>query len=98
MLLPPAPDVCQECAVKHAPEEAHNNESLFYKYKFRGDRGRWPTWKDAIAHCSPEVRELWEKALRERGAWTGWEGDTPPAPDVAPTPGHVGTVEKFTIE
>ena len=26
-LLPCAPDVCQECAVKHEPWQAHNNQS-----------------------------------------------------------------------
>jgi len=93
MLLPPKPGVCQECAVDHPPEDPHNNQSLYFQYKFRGDHGRWPTWKDAIAHCTPEVREFWEEELRAAGAWDGWEGDTPPAPDVFPTPGYVGTVE-----
>lgn len=23
-----------------------------------------------MAHCTPELRGLWEEALRERGAWT----------------------------
>lgn len=29
-LLPPRPDVCQECAVDHAADQPHNAQSLFY--------------------------------------------------------------------
>lgn len=98
MLLPPAPGTCPECAVKHEDDQAHNKQSLYYQYKFRGDHGRWPTWRDAIAHCSSELREFWEAELRKENAWDGWEGDTPPVPDVMPTPGHVGTVTLTPIE
>jgi hypothetical protein len=69
MLLPPAPDVCQECATKHEPEEPHNAQSLYYQYSFKAEHGRWPTWKDAIAHCSEEVKEAWTKELKARGVW-----------------------------
>lgn len=68
-LLPPAKGVCQECARTHEPHLPHDQQTMFYKYKFYGKHGRWPTWKDAIAHCSPEVAATWEKALRERGVW-----------------------------
>lgn len=95
MLLPPAPDVCQECAVAHEPNEAHNRQSLYYQYRFRSHHGRWPTWRDAIAHTDEVTRAFWEEELRREGAWDGWEGEVPPAPDVAPTPGHVGTVTKL---
>ena len=66
-LLPTKPGVCPECAVDHAPEAAHNQQSLAYQYHFYNRFGRWPTWADAIAHCSPEVQSLWEKGLAERG-------------------------------
>lgn len=69
--LLPAPDgTCPECAVKHEPDQPHNNQSMAYQYHFYGRIGRWPTWKDAIAHCTPEVQALWEAALRKRDAWT----------------------------
>lgn len=64
-LLPPPPDTCQECAVKHDPAQAHNQQSLFYQYQFYGKTGRWPTWADAIAHCSPEIQERWKIELRK---------------------------------
>ena len=70
LLLPPRPEVCQECAVDHGPEEPHNAQSLYYQYWFRGQRGRWPTWWDAIQHCSQDVKAFWEQELRTLGGWT----------------------------
>lgn len=74
-LLPCAADVCQECAVDHDPAEPHNAESLYYQYKFHATHNRWPTWKDAIAHTSPEKQEMWEKALKDAGHWSEPEAD-----------------------
>ncbi len=70
-LMPPHPDACQTCGMlpAHPPDQPHNAQSLYYQYAFYGEHGRWPTWKDAIAHCSDEVRAAWEEALRERGVW-----------------------------
>lgn len=61
------PGTCQECAVAHEPEMPHNKDSLTYQYKFYDKHGRWPTWKDAMDHCSQEMKELWIQALTERG-------------------------------
>lgn len=69
-LLPCKKDVCQECAVDHPPEAPHNNQSLYYQYKFYGEHGRWPTWKDAISHCDENTQGLWEKELRRMGQWS----------------------------
>ncbi len=66
-LLPPPPNCCQECAVEHDPEQAHNQQSLHYQYYFYGKHGRWPTWKDAIAHCPPELQQKWRAALKAHG-------------------------------
>ena len=62
-LLPPAPDVCQECAVKHAAGAPHNQQSLYYRTAFHLQHGRWPTWTDAMSHCSPEVQAAWRQEL-----------------------------------
>jgi hypothetical protein len=67
VLLPPKPGVCPECAVDHAPETPHNAQSMVYQYDFYGKNGRWPTWGDALAHCSPETREIWGRELRKKG-------------------------------
>lgn len=66
-LLPPAKDKCQECAVKHDPAQAHNAESLYYKMWFKKQHDRWPTWKDAISHCTPEVQAIWIESLKNHG-------------------------------
>ena len=71
MLMPPAPDVCQTCAVDHEPSDPHNQQSLFYQYAFYRDEGRWPTWTDAMAHCDEATRAAWTGALRERGVDLG---------------------------
>lgn len=70
MLLPPKPGTCPICAVAHEATMPHNAQSLYYQYRFYGVRGRWPTWADAVAHCSAEMRAHWKRELRARGAWT----------------------------
>ena len=66
-LLPPAPDVCQECAVKHEAAMPHNQQSLYWQYSFYAKHQKWPTWADAMAHCSEEMKAKWIAALAERG-------------------------------
>lgn len=61
------PGCCAECAVKHEPTQPHNQQSLFYQYSFREKHGRWPTWKDAMEHCAPEVKAAWIAALAKHG-------------------------------
>lgn len=58
---------CPECAVKHDPWQPHNRDSLTYQYKFYDKHGRWPTWEDAMEHCSDEVKEVWKTALQAHG-------------------------------
>jgi hypothetical protein len=70
LFLPPPPDTCPICATKHAAADPHNALSLYYLYRFYGLRGRWPTWADAVAHCSDQIRGAWQQALRDRGAWS----------------------------
>ena len=67
MLLPPRPDVCQECAVDHPPEMPHNKQSLYYQTKFHMEHGRGATWADAMAHCTEEVKATWTDALKLHG-------------------------------
>lgn len=67
MILPAAPGKCQTCAVDHLPAEPHNAQSLYYQMKFQMEHGRGPTWLDAMAHCTEEVREIWLGGLKARG-------------------------------
>lgn len=62
-MAPPPPHYCQECAVIHAPEEPHDKDSLYYGMMFHVKTGRWPTWSDAWAHCTPKVREGYRAVL-----------------------------------
>ncbi len=82
-LLPTAPGTCPECAVKHEPKQPHNAESLHYQYYFYGQHGRWPTWDDALAHCSEQVKAWWkprlEMAIKEREAKR--KENSPASPD-----------------
>ncbi len=66
-LFPPAPDVCQACAVNHEPEAPHNQQSLYYQYHFYADHGRWPTWNDAMAHCPENIKKVVKEVLRKNG-------------------------------
>ena len=51
----------------HLPEHPHNQESLHWQYHFYQKNGRWPTWLDAMAHCSPEMQDHWIIELRKHG-------------------------------
>lgn len=69
----PAATGCPECGTDHPPEIPHNPQTLLYQYAFRsrearaGREERWPTWRDAMAHCTPEVQEAWTQALAQHG-------------------------------
>lgn len=69
-LLPPAPGLCQECAIDHKETEPHDKNSFFYQVKFFLENGRNPTWADALAHCTPELQKAWKKELKLRDAWS----------------------------
>lgn len=66
-LLPPAPNVCQECAVDHPPGLPHNNQSLYYQMKFHMEHGRFPSWDDAMSHCENQVKAIWIEELKKLG-------------------------------
>jgi len=66
-LLPPAKHLCQECAFEHEPSAPHNLQTLFYGVYFNLKHGRIPTWSDALAHCSDELRNRWIVELKKKG-------------------------------
>jgi hypothetical protein len=67
VLLGCAAHLCQECGGNHRPEEPHNKDSLRYQYAFYQKHDRWPTWWDAMEHCTPELREQWVEELKKHG-------------------------------
>ena len=68
------PGACPECAIVHDPDSPHNQQSLTYQYRFYDLNGRWPTWADAMAHCSDETKAKWITALAEHGVIVGEPG------------------------
>ena len=58
---------CPICAVAHDKDMPHNRDSLAYQYKFYDENGRWPTWRDAMAHCPDDVKAYWTQDLEARG-------------------------------
>ena len=66
-MLDAAPGTCPDCAVKHDPTQPHNQQSIHYQYSFFADNNRWPTWADAMDHCSDEIKNQWIEALSEKG-------------------------------
>lgn len=68
MLLGNTPEgTCPMCATAHEPDQPHNQQSLAYQYKFYDEHGRWPTWRDAMAHCTEEIKAFWIAELENRG-------------------------------
>lgn len=65
-MLPGPPGTCTWCHVEHENDQPHNRDSLPYQIKFQTIHGRWPTWSDAMAHCTPDVQAAWKKLLIEK--------------------------------
>jgi len=74
-LLPPKKGVCQLCAYDHERQDPHNKQSLYYCMRFLMAHGRNPTWADAVAHCTQDVRENWRTVLKKRDKWSQPEGE-----------------------
>jgi hypothetical protein len=74
-ILPPKAGNCSVCGVDHEPTLPHNTQSLYYQYAFYGEHGRWPTWADAVAHCTDEMRATWAKELKRLKAWSVPDGE-----------------------
>jgi hypothetical protein len=64
-MLPGPPGTCAFCHTAHDPGQPHNQQSLPYQMKFHAIHKRWPTWTDAMAHCTPETKAAWRKQLVE---------------------------------
>lgn len=75
-MLPTKPGTCPECGVAHDPRMPHNRDSLAYMYNFFDKHERWPSWADAMAHCSEDVKAYWRDQLNARGVEIGEEPAT----------------------
>jgi hypothetical protein len=70
VLLPAKTGTCPECATEHETWEPHNL-CLYYQYHFMAEHGRFPTWKDAMEHCTDDVKKTTIKVLKEHGVKVG---------------------------
>jgi hypothetical protein len=66
-LLPPTSNMCPVCAIAHPEDYPHDANSVYYKYYFHQQHQRFPTWRDAMVHCSPELQEVWCEHLESLG-------------------------------
>lgn len=66
-ILPPREGACRVCGDMHNPRDPHNVSSLLYQHRFRKRNGRYPTWADAMSHCTRRTKERWMERLRKRG-------------------------------
>jgi hypothetical protein len=60
-VIPPRPGCCRLCAVRHRPEEPHDRDSLYYQNGFYKKYRRFPTWDDAMAHCTEEIKTAFRR-------------------------------------
>lgn len=67
VIEPPGAGKCPICACCHPENAPHNRESLYYQMRFRQEHGRFPTWKDAAAHCTDEMRAVFKEQMRQSG-------------------------------
>lgn len=65
-VIPPRPGSCRICAVRHRPEEPHDRDSLYYQNYFYMRHRRFPTWDDAMAYCSDEMKRVFRAELDRR--------------------------------
>ena len=64
----PLPGRCKVCATKHRPEDPHDRDSLYYQNRFFKKHKRFPTWQDAMSHCTEERKAVFLEELSRRGA------------------------------
>ena len=66
-ITPPKEGACPLCGELHGRGEPHNRNSLLYQHRFRQNHGRYPTWEDAMAHCSLTVKKRFCERLKRHG-------------------------------
>ena len=75
-VLPPRPGVCRICAARHAKDQPHERDSLYYQAMFYRKYRRFPTWEDAMSHCSENVKAAFREELSRRNI----DVDSTPSP------------------
>ncbi len=73
----PAPGCCPVCATIHDKQDPHDPSSLYYQNQFYKAHKRFPSWADAMVHCSAETRAKWAEELRNAGILVDFPFDQP---------------------
>lgn len=63
----PEPNFCDTCGEYHLEYMPHEYGSFTYRQNFFNQHGRLPTYRDAMRHCPPEVRDLAVQAYEAFG-------------------------------
>lgn len=71
----PVPGTCPVCATKHDERDPHDLNSLYYRNQFFRTHKRFPTWTDAMRHCSPLTRAAWAGKLKKTGIEVSFQPD-----------------------
>jgi hypothetical protein len=72
---------CPDCGKHHDPSQPHDASTMRFQRQFHQRFDRLPTWEDAFAHCSADVRQLTRAQLMENGinpqavADMNWDGN-----------------------
>lgn len=67
LVMPPPKGMCPECGQDHDPGWMHDVNSAIYWLRFIKRHDRRPRWSDAMAHCSPEIRDCLKQKMLELG-------------------------------
>lgn len=63
----PVPGTCPVCATKHDERDPHDRDSLYYQNQFFKANKRFPSWWDAMGHCTDMTKAVWAEKLKKRG-------------------------------
>ena len=63
----PRPGACAVCESLHDAQDPHDRDSLYYQNQFYKQHKRFPTWSDAMAHCSEITKAVFRQRLERRG-------------------------------
>lgn len=65
-IVAPGPGRCHVCATAHRKEDPHDRDSLYYQNRFFRKHKRFPTWEDAMSHCTEERKAAFRDELKQR--------------------------------
>ena len=63
----PVPGACPICATKHDAHDPHDRDSLYYQNQFFKANKRFPSWWDAMSHCTDMTKTVWVDKLKKHG-------------------------------